>query len=97
MTSSSGVPAGGGMGELFTHWPEQLPRRGVLVTTFGEQIPFNSFMLRGELLVVQRRAPDTSGARQVILALSQISALKIVDVVKAGAFEAAGFKGKLEL
>jgi hypothetical protein len=77
--------------ECFQHWPGELDRRGVLVTTFGEQIPFESFLASDNMLLVERRAPDTLGARMVIVAYQAIQGLKIVDVVKLRSFQALGF------
>ena len=75
----------------FRKWPADLERRGVLVTSFGEQIPFDGFATTEELLLIERRAPDTVGARTVIVAFQSIQALKIVDVAKAKAFQSMGF------
>jgi hypothetical protein len=75
----------------FESWPSELERRGVLVTTFGEQILFDSFAISPDLLLVERRAPDTVGARTVIVSYEQIAALKIVEVTKQKAFQSMGF------
>ena len=77
--------------ECFQHWPGELDRRGVLVTTFDEQIPFENFLASDNMLLVERRAPDTLGARMVIVAYQSIQGLKIVDVVKLRSFQALGF------
>jgi hypothetical protein len=76
--------------QCFQHWPADLARRGVLVTSFDEQIPFEGFATSDELLLVERRAPDTVGGRTVLLAYQQIKALKFVDVVKVKAFQSLG-------
>jgi hypothetical protein len=75
----------------FAQWPDELPRRGVLVTSFDEQIPFESFATSPDLLLIERRAPDTVGARTVLIAYQNIQALKVVDVVKVKAFAPLGF------
>ena len=55
-------------GATFFHkWPKDLPHRGVLVTNFNEQIPFDGFMTTETMLLVERRTPDTIGARKLIL------------------------------
>ena len=69
-----------------------MPRRGVLVTSFGEQIPFASFATSPDLLLIERRAPDTVGARTVLMAYQEITAVKIIDVVKVKSFAALGFE-----
>ena len=75
----------------FLEWPAELGRRGVLVTTFGEQVPFENFSASDTMLLVERRAPDTLGARMVLVPYQNVAALKIVDVVKAKAFTQFGF------
>jgi hypothetical protein len=75
----------------FQKWPAEVERRGVLVTSFGEQIPFESFAASDDMLLVERRAPDTIGARSVIVAYQSVAAVKIVDVGKSKAFASLGF------
>ena len=53
----------------FRQWPSDLERRGVLVTSFGEQIVFDAFATSDDMLLLERKAPDTVGARTVILPL----------------------------
>jgi hypothetical protein len=77
--------------KCFTHWPPEVERKGVLVTTFQEQIPFESFAASEEMLLVERRSPDTLGGRMVMLSYHHIEALKIVDVVKMKVFQSLGF------
>jgi hypothetical protein len=77
---------------FFTAWPADMAPRGVLVTTFGEQIPFDGFLTSEQFVVVLRTTPDTVGARQVVVPYENIAALKIVDVIKIKPFEAMGFK-----
>ena len=80
--------------ELFTTWPEALPRRGVIIVSFDEQIAFQEFMVRDDLLLVQRRTPDTIGAREVIVPFGEIVGMKMVDVVKPSVYQKAGFEAK---
>lgn len=75
----------------FENWPAELHRRGVLVTSFGEQIPFENFAGSDRMLLVERRAPDTMGARTVLISYHHVVAVKIVDVVKLKAFSSLGF------
>ena len=39
----------------------------MLVTSYDDQIPFDGFLTSEDLLLIERRMPDTSGARQVLL------------------------------
>jgi hypothetical protein len=79
--------------ECFQQWPDDLARRGVLVASFDEQIPFVNFFASDQMVLVERRAPDTVGARMVIVPYQSIAALKITDVVKAKAFSHLKFMG----
>ena len=78
---------------MFCEWPQEMPRRGVLVTTFQEQIPFDGFLLSDDLLLVERQSPDTLGSRAVVVPFDQVAAVKIVDVLKPKALRAVGFEG----
>jgi hypothetical protein len=77
--------------KCFRQWPTELERRGVLVTSFGDQIPFDGFATSDDLLLLERRAPDTVGARTVIVPYQNIQALKIVEVTKVKSFQSLGF------
>ncbi len=81
--------------QFFVKWPKDIPPRGVLVTTFEDQIMFDGFMTSDDLLLVERKAPDTTGARKVLLPYSRIAAVKFVDIVRSRSFEGLGFAGKL--
>jgi hypothetical protein len=75
----------------FQEWPAELERRGVLITSFGDQIPFEGFATSSEMLLVERRAPDTVGARMVLVPYGNIQGLKIVEVARLKAFQSLGF------
>ncbi len=79
--------------DYFQKWPKEMPRKGILVTQFGEQIPFEGFMTTADLLLLERRTPDTIGARKVVLPYGQVVAIKLIEVVRAKLFQAAGFAG----
>lgn len=81
--------------EFFQRWPAGMPQTGVVVTSFNEQVPFIAFMYTEQMVMLERRAPDTLGARKVFVPFSQIAALKLVDVIQEKTLQAAGFKGKL--
>jgi hypothetical protein len=81
--------------DFFNRWPEGLPRQGVVVTSFGEQIVFVEFMVSESMLLVERRAPDTVGGRKVLLPFANIDAIKIIDPVSSRIFGAAGFQGSV--
>ncbi len=77
--------------EFFTRWPAELPRRGLLVTSFNEQIMFATFSPSSHVLLLERQTPDSLGARTVVVPYEQISAVKFTDVVKTRLFKSLGF------
>jgi len=79
--------------ELFSKWPASIPKRGVLVSTLNEAMPFKSFFIKGDTLLLERTNPDAIGARFIILGFDAIHMLKLVDPLKEEAFTAAGFVG----
>jgi hypothetical protein len=79
---------------FFEGWPAELARRGVLVTSFGEQIPFSDFRTGPGLLLVERQTPDAIGARQVVVRYGTVDGIKMIDVAKPGAWERAGFASR---
>ena len=89
------MDAGSTWQSFFLKWPAEMPRRGVLVTTFGEQIPFDGFMTTDKLLLIERRTPDTIGARKLLFQYDCIVAIKLTEVVRSKVFAAAGFAGDL--
>ena len=44
----------------FQEWPAELERRGVLITSFGDQIPFEQFATSSEMILIERHAPTRS-------------------------------------
>ncbi len=80
---------------LLDAWPAGVPRSGVLVTTLGEQIPFDGFLHGDRFLLLERKTPDTMGARKILLPLNGISQIKFTDVVQAQAFGPWGFEGTI--
>jgi hypothetical protein len=81
--------------DLFLNWPKEIARRGVLVTNFDEQVPFEGFLTTAELLLLERRTPDTIGARKLIVPYGNVLAVKLTDVIKGKVLAAAGFAGEL--
>jgi hypothetical protein len=81
--------------DLFTSWPAAIPRRGVLVSTLNEQIPFKGFLIKGQTLLLERTNPDPVGTRFIVLAFDAIHMLKVTDPLKESVLAAAGYEGKL--
>jgi hypothetical protein len=80
----------------FQNWPKDVPPRGIVVTSFDEQVPFDGFLTNDTMVLLERKTPDNAGARKVLLAYENIVAVKFVDVIRSKAFESAGFMGRLK-
>lgn len=76
---------------VFQQWPPGVPYKGVVVTNYAEQIPFEGFQCTDELVLFDRPTPDTVGARRVILPYDHITAVKITAVTEQKSFEPLGF------
>jgi hypothetical protein len=81
--------------EVFEKWPPSIPKRGVLVSTLNEATPFKSFMLKGELLLLERTNPDPIGSRFILMEFSAIHILKFVEPLSEAALTGAGYVGHL--
>ena len=80
---------------MLKNWPQDIARRGVLVMTSDEQIPFDGFLANDNLLLLERKTPDTSGARKVILSFESVAAIKLTDVVRSKSLAGLGFTGNM--
>jgi hypothetical protein len=74
------------------HWPAEVPRRGIVITLWSEQIPFVGFYLGADLICLERQTPDSYGGRSIVLSFSQIAGIKYTDVVKTKTLESLGFE-----
>jgi len=77
---------------MFENWPDSIERKGMVVTAFGEAIPFQSFMISGGLLLLERDSPDQFGTRKVILSYDQICAIRLPTPMELPGFQAMGFQ-----
>jgi hypothetical protein len=68
----------------------------VLVNSLNEPMPFKNFMVREDVLLLERTNVDPLGARFILLGFDAINSVKLVDPVKDTLFTAAGFLGKFE-
>jgi hypothetical protein len=84
-----------GWKEFFQAWPAEMPRRGLVITSWSEQIAFDGFLVSPGFLLISRQTPDSLGARLVIVPFEHLTALKLTDVVKAKSFQAFRFEGSL--
>lgn len=77
--------------QLFENWPPSIPRKGLVVTKFGENISFIKYMLSPGVVLLEREKPDTVGGRKVLLAYADIACVKIIDPLDLVLFQAMGF------
>ncbi len=81
--------------DVFTNWPTAIPRRGMVVSTLNEPIPFKSFMLKGETLLLERAIPDPVGTRYIVLTFDAIHMLKITEPLRESVLTTVGYVGQL--
>lgn len=81
--------------QVFENWPAAIPKRGVLVSTLNEAMPFKSFMLKDDVLLLERTNPDPLGARFIMMNFSAIHMVKITEPLTEAIFTKAGFVGHL--
>jgi hypothetical protein len=81
---------------FFSNWPTGIPHRGVLVNTLNEAMPFKNFLVKDEMLLLERTNVDPLGARFILLSFDAINSVKLIDPLKESVFAAAGFLGKFE-
>lgn len=65
--------------QLFENWPNDLPKVGIVTTTFQESVGFTNFLVTEGLLALERDRPDSIGARKIVLSFSAITSLKMTD------------------
>ena len=68
---------------------------GLIVSTLNEPIPFKSFLLKGETVLLERAIPDPMGTRFIVLAFEAIHMLKLTDPLERSGFHDAGLWGTL--
>lgn len=83
--------------DLFCNWPETLNRRGIVINQLNDAISFKGFMIKEDLLLLERQTPDAMGGRFVMLQFDSIAAVKLTDPLKSDAFTPLGFEGRLAL
>ena len=77
--------------QFFESWPDSVPQRGIIVTTFQENLPFTRFLISPGILAIERDKPDSLGARKVLIPFSAISAVKSTDTEGLDQFKELGF------
>jgi len=89
------IQAGGLAGKMartVLNWPEQRPRRGLIISSWQEIISFDEYSISDEILFLNRPQPDSVGARKVMILFSHILAVKFTDVFEFDEFSSLGFQ-----
>ena len=60
----------------------------------NDTVSFKGFMIKGELLLLERQTPDAMGGRFVLMEFSTIAAMKLTDPLKTENFTPVGFEGR---
>lgn len=80
---------------LFENWPDAIQRRGIIISSTGESVPFINFMVSDGFLLVERDGPDAAGSRRVIFSYDSVSIVKLVGGGELSQFQAMGFQHSL--
>jgi len=91
MSASQSCPTSQSWKSLFTDWPVDLPRRGVILSTLNEIMPFTNFWLRDEMVMLERKNPDTSGSRYILMNYEGIDSVRFIDPLSDQVIASAGF------
>lgn len=86
------MDAAEGWRNLFENWPHAIPRQGIVVTSYGEAIPFVNFLISGAIILLERDKPDSVNARKVMVAYPAISAVKLPTTMELARFTVMGFQ-----
>ena len=79
----------------FANWPQGINRRGIVVNTLNESMPFKSFMIKEDTVLLERSNPDSLGARYILIGFESIDSVRFIDPIKESILTGAGFIGKL--
>ena len=79
---------------FFNNWPAGIQHRGILVTVLNEPVPFKGFMIKEDVLLLDRTNPDSLGGRFVLVGFDAINCVKLIDPLRESVFTGAGFVGK---
>lgn len=77
---------------LFEKWPTAIPKEGMVVTEYGDNVTFINFMVSPGLLLLERDRPDATGARKVMVAYSGIRGVKMQSTMELSQYKLLGFQ-----
>jgi hypothetical protein len=78
--------------DLFHNWPRGFARKGVVISSSQEQVPFVDFVANDEVLILERPTPDAVGGRRVALPFARMELLKFTEPLKTQELLAVGFR-----
>jgi len=81
-----------GWRSILENWPDVIPKKGIVVTTYQESIPFQNFLLSSGIVLLERDKPDSLGARKVMLSYEAICAIKLTDTTELASYQVMGFQ-----
>ena len=80
------------MQQSFPEWPAAIDRKGTVITSWGDSVPFIDYMVNGELLLLIRSQPDAHGTRRLILNINDVQGIRITEALDPVKFQAMGFQ-----
>lgn len=80
------------MHQLFAEWPAAIERKGTVITSWGDSVPFVDYMLNGDLLLLIRSQPDAHGTRRLIMSINDVNGIRIMEAIDPHRFQAMGFQ-----
>lgn len=80
------------MQQLFAEWPAAIERKGTVITSWGDSVPFVDYMVNGEMLLLIRSQPDAHGTRRLIMRIDDVQGVRILEALDPLKFQAMGFQ-----
>jgi len=62
-----------------------------MLSTLNEIMLFTNFWLRDEMVLLERKNPDTSGARYILMSYAGIDSVRFIDPLSDQVIASAGF------
>ncbi len=84
-----------GWRSILENWPDSIPKKGIVVTSFQETVPFKNFLLSNGIVLFERDSPDSLGSRKVMLSYEGICAIKLTDAMELARYQVMGFQSAM--
>jgi len=62
-----------------------------MLSTLNEITPFTNFWLRDEMVMLERKNPDTSGSRYILMNYAGIDSVRFIDPLSEQVIASSGF------